>query len=307
MALVPVLGVSDVLSGALQSLKRIVGAYLPDQVLAPLGFLGVVALMHFVLDDLDAIHMLAAMLAAQLFSVLLQSGWLRTALPADYLQAQPAYKVGKWLKTAMPVLFMTMFGIIVYRADLLIVGLLLGRTQAGIYAAVLTTAELIGLFLSAGRAVASPRIAPLQKHGDTAGLQRLMTLLARYAFVPSLLAFIVVVVFGHQALALFGTGFDAGYNALIVLAASQVAKAAFGGPAILLLLTGRQVVVAKVYLVAMVLDVAAQLVLIPWLGLIGAATASLLTVVIAQSVQTVIAARRMGIYTSIFGPLAERA
>ena len=83
-----------------------------------------------------------------------------------------------------------------------------------------------------------------------------------------------LVAVGPFALHLFGPEFAAGYPALLVLAVGRLAAVLLGPASDLLLMTGHHRRLGRVNLVFAVLNIALNLVLIPWLGAAGAAVAT---------------------------------
>jgi O-antigen/teichoic acid export membrane protein len=183
------------------------------------------------------------------------------------------------------------------RSDLLVVGLLLGATDVGVYAAATKSAYLIGFVLVAVNAVIAPKIAPLYSDSDKQGLQELVKKGTRLAASIALIATIFMIGFSAQILELFGEGFAAARVSLIILSIGQLANAATGPVGYLLNLTGHQRVTALVYSLAALLGVVLAYVLVPTMGFNGAAIGAAMALVFQNLTLYVLVQRYLGLNT----------
>jgi O-antigen/teichoic acid export membrane protein len=78
-------------------------------------------------------------------------------------------------------------------------------------------------------------------------------------------------------LRLFGRGFDAGYMAMVILAVGNSAGGIVGPTALVLNMTGEQDATARAYGTAAVANILLNALLIPPLGIVGAACATGMT------------------------------
>jgi O-antigen/teichoic acid export membrane protein len=205
-----------------------------------------------------------------------------------------------WLHTSLPMLAMMLFGVIVNRADLILVGIIAGHRAAGIYAVVLFTAETIQIFKTAGKTVVGPLIAPLFKKDGRESIQRLGGFLSRLAFSLAVVGAALIAFFGHQLLGIFGKEFTAGYQALMVLLVMQLLRAASGVPGMLLIMTGKQTRLVKVYSLSVVAQLALLAALVPTLGILGAAIATTITEMVSIYTISWTARKATGLSTGLF-------
>src|SRR3954453_21835771 len=105
----------------------------------------------------------------------------------------------------------------------------------------------------------------------------------RWTFWGSLAASIVILAMGRPLLSLFGLGFVEGFQLMLILAAGLMARASVGPIERLLNMLGEQRVCAGVYAAAFMLNLLLGLVLIPRIGVAGAAV-STSTALIVESV-----------------------
>lgn len=295
----PLMALTDLVSCQLEGEKRFDSAYFLDIFLAPVLLLIIISALALTLHSFGHLAAILAVTGVQaVMLVIMLVAFLRTQ-PAQAKGPEPHYRTKKWFKVALPVLIMTGFMVIVYRADLFVVGMFLGRHEAGIYAAVLTIAGFLAFFLKAVDSATNPEIAPCFKAGHLVTLQRLSRLIAQISFWPTLALSLAFAIFGKQLLDLFGDGFRPGFLPLVILCLSWVIKGASGAPGYLLLMTGNQMKLVINFSFMVALDLVLLVVLTLWLGLPGAAVASTLSILVSRVALVVVAQKATGIHTSI--------
>ena len=281
LALVPLSALGDVVGPTLKSQKLWLETFLPKMLLAPALLLASAWVMHQRLGDLTAGHMMAALVFATAASVGLEWFFYKTKSLKEIKQAKALEDSRKWLHASLPTLVVMLFGVIVNRADLILVGVIVGHHEAGIYAVALFTAELVSLFKNAGKTVIPSIIGPLFYKKDYESIQVLGGYLSRLAFICTLIGAGVIAVFGHQLLGIFGAEFTAGYQALLILLVMQLLRAASGVPGLLLIMTNKQTELVKVYSLSVVVQITLLAVLLPKHGILGAAIATTITEIVA--------------------------
>jgi O-antigen/teichoic acid export membrane protein len=158
--------------------------------------------------------------------------------------------------------------------DVVIVGSLLGNAEAGAYFAAQKTAMLLSLVLIAGGLVAAPTMAALYHSGKRDELQRLCRNLAGAIAAVTAVGFLFLVIVGRQLLALFDPLFVSAYPVLLIVAVGSMVDAVAGPNAYLMQMTSYERPYLRVMAVCYALVLAAQFILIPLYGSIGAAIAS---------------------------------
>lgn len=300
LLLIPLLALQSVFTALLQAEKRWSASFFPSSVIAPVTFLLAALIMRTVIDDLTIIHLIGAMLIGNVVALTVQLYFVRSVPFGKYGSEAPVDESGMWLKAALPILLMTVFVIVMTRADLFFVDIFATRIDVGIYAAILSVAELLELFSDAADSVASPDMGPLYEESDRTALQSLLNAVVQASFVPTVLGFLLLVVFGRELLHVFGSGFERGYTALLIMAFAQVVKGASGAPGYLLIMSGNQSRVGGLYAVTVLIDIPLLFFFTRAWGLTGAALASLITVAASRLVLNALARRDTKLGTSIF-------
>jgi len=152
--------------------------------------------------------------------------------------------------------------------------------------------------------IVAPQIAVLYKQNRLKELQLKSSQCAWLGASLSLLALVALTAFGQPILRRLDPAFAVGYPSLVVLAVGMFLNSAAGPVGYLLTMTGNQWVCLAVLACAAIFNIVASVVMIPWLGIFGAAIANVLALVFWNVLMIVVVRRRLGIW-SVVGRLTE--
>ena len=158
--------------------------------------------------------------------------------------------------------------------DVVIVGSLVSKPDAGAYFAAQKTALMLSLVLIAGGLVTAPQMAALFHAGKLGELQRLCQKLALAIAATTLLGYLVLIGIGGFLLRMFDPAFVTAYPILLIIGFGTVVDAISGPNSYLMQMTNYERPYLKVMLTCYALVVAAQFILVPRFGSMGAAYAS---------------------------------
>jgi O-antigen/teichoic acid export membrane protein len=229
--------------------------------------------------------------------VIVQSLLLRRHRQRDLPRGPRRYALAHWLKTALPFWLIVACDLTLQNADVLVVSASLGPAEAGMYFA---AAKTMGLVLFVHYAVGSamaPRIAALDARGDRAALSAAMAKATHWIFWPSLAGAGAILLAG---IALFDPQFAAACPVMGILALGLVARAALGPADVVLNMLGQGAACARIVLVAAALNVGLSVVLVPVLGLPGAAATTSLALFAAAAGNCALARRRLNVRTTFW-------
>jgi O-antigen/teichoic acid export membrane protein len=173
-------------------------------------------------------------------------------------------------------------------ADTLMLGVLRDSSEVGIYSVATRLVVLASFVMSAINSAFAPRIADLCERGSTDALGRAYVAVAGWILRLSLPAFVLLVVFPRDLLAMFGPAFQVGATVTVVLALGKLVDAATGPCGLMLNMSGRPGWSMVDNIAVLGANVGLNLLLIPRYGMLGAAVAwavSLVLVNIARVVQ----------------------
>jgi O-antigen/teichoic acid export membrane protein len=127
-----------------------------------------------------------------------------------------------------------------------------------------------------------PILAQLHDRSDRAGLAHLYMTATRWMLTLNLPFFLLIVLYSKFILSLFGETFRAGATALLILAAGELVNAATGICGPMIDMTGHVKIKLANSILRLVVLVGASAFLIPIWGVVGAATAALLSITIVN-------------------------
>ncbi len=163
--------------------------------------------------------------------------------------------------------------------DVLLVGALTSPEQAGIYAVVTRCARAGEVIQSAARVAVGPQVSAALARGDLEEAREIYGLVTAAMIWLAWPFFLLLAIFGDAVLALFGPGFDDGAVSLAVLCVAMGLATAAGTVQTILLMGGRSSWQLADKSLALMLNIALDLALIPLWGIEGAAVAWAITIV----------------------------
>lgn len=184
--------------------------------------------------------------------------------------------------------------IAVANLDLLMVGAYLGEAEAGYYA----IAFFIGTFISIPERsiskISYPIIAHAFKNDDHALISAMYAKTSLNQVVIGLLIFVGIWANVHNALELLPEGFAVAKNVMIIISAAKLIDMATGANSIILLNSPWYRFDLTLNVLLVVLTVVTNVMLIPILGIDGAAWASFITIVVYNLIKFLYIRHRMG-------------
>lgn len=180
-------------------------------------------------------------------------------------------------------------------ADTLILGYLASAQDVGIYTIATRLVTLAIFVLNPINSAFVPHVAHLYHLGDSLGVSTVYGAANRWIIRLSVPAFIMLLAFPRDLLGIFGHGYGAAAAVTVVLAIGQLANAAAGPCGSVLNMTGRVKLSLFDNIGALVVNVALNLVLIPRYGVIGAALAWTISLVLVNGTKYLQVRRVVGI------------
>lgn len=217
-----------------------------------------------------------------------------SALPSEPLGSR------ELLSTSVPLMVIASMMFILNWTDTLMVGFFLTSSAVGIYQVAWRVATVLTMVLFAFNMINAPRFSALYERGDKEGLQELVGETATLIAILTSIMFAGLIFYRGFVLGLFGEGFQGGASVLIVLAVAQLLNASVGSVAYLLMMTGLETVYQKIAASAAALNIILNLLLVPRLGIEGAAIASGVSLVVMNLLAVGVAWRARGIISLPF-------
>lgn len=163
--------------------------------------------------------------------------------------------------------------------DVLIVGVLTSAEEAGIYAVVTRCARAGEVVQQAARIAVGPQISSALARRAVVEAREIYGLVTAAMVWLAWPFFFVLAVFGDAVLSIFGSDFVDGAGSLAILSLAMAVATAAGTVQTILLMGGRSAWQLGDKSAALVLNVALNLLLVPWWGIEGAAVSWAVTIV----------------------------
>ncbi|MEN8259678.1 MAG: polysaccharide biosynthesis C-terminal domain-containing protein [Pseudomonadota bacterium] len=273
----------------------------PMTVLRPILLLAVVTLLWAAGVQLAA-HGVMALHAGVVVILLVGLGVIvHKRLSGELGNAPPTYQTRMWTRTASPLLIVSLFNGFFPEINVVILGLIATDGDVAIFNAGIRTAFFIGFGLYAVDQAIMPRVSQLFAGGDLVGMQRLLVLATRLKFGSAVVGAAVLGGFGESILAAFGNDFVVGYQALLVLIATQVVRAMIGPVAQLLGITGHQDKSLAACAASIVAILILDALLVPGFGIVGASLSALAVTTLSSLWMLRLVVRHIGVVPAVFG------
>jgi O-antigen/teichoic acid export membrane protein len=202
------------------------------------------------------------------------------------------------LAIALPLTLTDLTGMIVAQGDVWIVGAYRPFPDVGVYGAASRLVIMMSLPLFVMNGVVSPMIAELWAQGRTQALETMLRGATTLATIPSLLGFLAVAVYGRQILTIaYGPHFARGAHIFAILAFGVGFGVAAGSCNFALIMTGNHRIVALVSALTLIVAIGGEIVGAHLAGMTGIAVASSGSTVFQNAFLTVMAKKRIGIWT----------
>lgn len=170
--------------------------------------------------------------------------------------------------------------------DVLLVGVILGSREAGIYGSAARFVAAGVVVLTAFRIVVAPRFSALLAERRTDEVEELYSVTARWVLLFGAPIYLTLAVFAPTVLGWLGPGFGSGVSSMVILSLGSIVVLAAGNVQSLLLMSGRSSWGAFNKFVVVLFNVTGNLILLPRIGIVGAA----LTWAASMVLDTVLAA-----------------
>lgn len=205
---------------------------------------------------------------------------LRHRVIAKIGKGPMAGPISPWIKAALPMLAVEGFFFLIINTDIMVAGLFISPDQVAVYYAAAKTLALVHFVAFAIRIATAHKIAEYHAGGDQVALDRTLADTIRWTFWPSLAIAAMLAFGGELILSFFGQGFESGMAFLNILLVGVVIRATVGPAEVMLTMANAQKTAAWLYGIIFVINLSLNFLLIPTIGLMGAAIATALSMTI---------------------------
>lgn len=183
--------------------------------------------------------------------------------------------------------------------DVILVYWMLDSATAGVYFAASRLANIFAMLSAALYTFGARRLPSLYFSKDHAQFERTLHLMAEVTALCVMSALPLVCIGAPYLLRLFGAHFADQQSVLVVLAIGTAVQAAGGPAAAILQLTGHEGKYIPIVAANVVLRLLGFVVLIPWIGVLGAAVSATMSLTLATIALNILCRRTTGVDPSI--------
>ncbi len=280
--LVPLIALQLVIASGLQAAKAIKWKVYVDRLIQPGLTLLLLVVFYFLGLKIEALIFATAI--GFLVSTIAGQFFLRKANRKIVQEVKPQYDLKTWGRFALPMFFNSMIRNILNSTDVLFLGALATQSQLAFYGASDRVSYFVVAPLIALNAIFSPVIAEYHARGEHKQLENMFKVVTKWSFSLSWPIFLCFVVYHDAILGVFGKAYTEGGLVLLLLSLGNLVDAGVGSVNYLLVMTGRPRIILINTVTTVVVNVSLALLLIPNLGIVGAALAAALTVIILNIV-----------------------
>ena len=300
-ASLPMFGVWSVQSGIARSYNWVNLGLSPVYVQRQLLLLGLMGLAYGLGLRTDAVTATAIGVVALISVGIGQIAVLNRRLSGVVENGPKAFAARTWLAISLPIFMVEAFYYLLTYSDVIVVAQFRPADEVAVYYAAAKTIALVSfIYYSVSQTIAH-KFVEYDVSGDRAGLIAFLKQSVRLTFWPSLVVIVGLLALGHPLLRLFGHEFVSGYYLMFIIAIGLLARASVGPAERLLNMLGERQSCALVYAGSFALSISLCILLIPRLGLAGAAIASSVALVFESVSLFLVAKHRLGLHCFIFG------
>ncbi|MGI6740572.1 MAG: oligosaccharide flippase family protein [Brevefilum sp.] len=302
LCLIPLESLILLISAGLRGMKYINLGQISELLITPILFLILfIAIYLSPSIPLTTISTMAIRVLSTLVALVFSVIFLLNKTPRFIFTAKPAIQGKLWSTAAIPLALSSGLGMIKSRITILLMGFFVSAAQIGTFQVALSASGLASLFLQASDVVLAPHFASLYTQKKNQTLQQLVTVSTRVVSAFNIVITLLFIFFGKPIISfVFGSDLLDSYFPILIMLVGQLVNSFVGSVPFLLNMTGHENEVMKVVGLSSALNIITTLSLTPFLGITGGAIASAISLIIAQTIMSVLVYKRLGIISHVF-------
>ena len=183
----------------------------------------------------------------------------------------------KLLYYSLPIMFISILGAVLHWTDVFMLGYFTDTYTVGLYHPAARTAGIIRMILMSFAGIYAPIIAEMFAKKLQIEMEHVFKLVTRWITTFSLPFAILLLIYPKKVMLIFGDDFISGHSILMILVTATFIQAIFGIGGTTLNMTGFPKINLINTLIACGLNIGLNIILIPKMGGVGAALATLIT------------------------------
>lgn len=272
----PITALAKTAAHATRGLQQVVVSQVIELLARPLLAIALICIFFFIFSTpTDPQYAMAAQLGAAILTLGISLAALYWLTPKEIYSSSGQPQSINWLRSSLPFVLIGGAGIINSQTDIIMVGSFMNPDDVGIYRVAVQASLLVSFGLQVANNVFAPRFAKLYTQGNVNELKRILTYSSRIVLAATVPPVILLVLWGGSIASwLFGSTFEQSHLPLAILAIGELIGASRGPLGYLLYMIGQEKRMMQILLLSAALNIALNFILIPLLGLLGAALAT---------------------------------
>lgn len=213
------------------------------------------------------------------------------------IQSNNYFTKNELLKTSMPMLVISMVIFLQTNMSIYFLEAYTSTYQVGIFSVSLRLASLISLVLIAIKTISAPKFSELYWSNQHIELQKIIFHSSKLMFAFSIILSVMLVLFSHNMLQVFGNDFVQGKTTILILIIGYVISSISGSTGILLNMTGHQKSLKNILLLILPISLLLNMVLVPIYGINGAALANMITLSLSNILPAIYCVKKLNLIT----------
>ena len=307
-ALIPLVSLNQIRAAIIRGLGHALTADFPDMVVRPLSIslaIGVALLLtaHYdaalgmtvqVCGTAISFSVGAVLLWKSMKTAIYNSGGLGEPTPSDYIRTKSL------LREAPHFLLILLIATMDGQLSIYIIGFISGPSNVGIYQVALQPLNIILMGLIAVGAYAQPRIAATWAKRERSSTQEVINHATTFSSRVALIFGIALILLATPIIQLYGSSYSNAATLLRILAIGQIIHGITGPIGIVMLMTGNQKKLFYFDLLFLLLKIVMLSLAVHYFGLLGAALAEVIYLLIMRLTGAAFVRRHTGLVTTLW-------
>ena len=206
-----------------------------------------------------------------------------------------------WLRLSSWFTLLSGLAILNNQIGILMVGAISGKSDAGLFTVAVKGADSLIVGFAAANMALAPRMAAFYHERKLEKLQAMILRTYRAVALLTLPVLLIFIFWGNHVLMVFGSEYVIAWPVLVVLSSAQFVNVLAGPVGNMLSMAGHERVTAFGVAVSVLVIVGLGLILIPTMGILGAAIATATGMVTWNVLLVALCYKRLGIWTPVIG------
>ena len=270
---------------ATQGFKRLKYKILVTQFLNPTLLLTTMVICYWFISAESAL--MAPMLITGIIGFFVMLGVLKKVTGVSNNQIIKAKVDTSLFNFSYPLMFVTILQTFMHWMDILMLGYFTDATTVGLYHPAARTAGLLQALLLSFISIYAPMMAQFHREGDRKKMDDTYKLVSRWLLMCAIPISAIFIIFPGKVMLLFGPEYLPSAKILVILTGATFIQAIFGAAGPTLSMSGHTKLVLWNTIGAFALNFGLNIFLIPNYGIIGAAIATLTSLIVVGFARTI--------------------